>query len=144
MTGRAAARGLGYRQDRLKIENAEVRGDVAIGLDSLTLKNATATALGATVNGQASLVHWRDVHAEGNLQGLNLHDAAHVVTERQIPWNGALAGGFSLDAVIGKQVAKFQGNIGVYPASEGLPIEGHFDVAWRIRPRAPSSLAIPI
>jgi translocation and assembly module TamB len=130
MTGRAAARGLGYHQDRLKIENAEVRGDVTIGLDSITLKNATASALGATVNGQASLLHWREVHAEGNLQGLNMREAAHVVTDRQIPWNGTLAGGFSLEAVIGKQAAKFQGNIGVYPAGQGSPIEGHLDVAY--------------
>ena len=29
---------------------------------------------------------------------------------------GTLAGGFSLDAMIGRQAAKFQGNIGIYPA----------------------------
>ncbi len=129
MNGRAAARGLGYRQDRLVIENADVRGDLSLGLDNLTLKNATADALGATVNGQASLTHWRDFHAEGNLQGLNIHEAAHVVTDRAIPWNGTLAGGFSLDAAIGRQAAKFQGNIGIYPGSE-RPIEGHLDVDY--------------
>jgi translocation and assembly module TamB len=130
INGRVLARGLGYHQDRLKIENADVRGDVSLGLDKLTLENATATALGATVNGKASLLHWREFHAEGNLQGLNMREAAHVVTDRQIPWNGTLAGGFSLDAAIGKQAAKFQGNIGIYPASEGPPIEGHLDVAY--------------
>ena len=130
MNGRAAARGLGYHRDRLKIENADVRGDLSIGLDTLTLKNATANALGATVNGQASLVHWREFRAEGNLQGLNMHDAAQVVTNRAIPWNGTLAGGFSLQAVLGKQAAKFQGNIGIYPAAGGAPIEGHLDVNY--------------
>jgi translocation and assembly module TamB len=129
MNGRAAARGLGYRQDRLAIENADVRGDLSLGLDSLTLNNATATALGATVNGQASLAHWSDFHAEGNLQGLSIHDVAHVVTDRTIPWSGTLAGGFSVDAAIGKQAAKFHGNIGVYPGSEN-PIEGHLDVGY--------------
>jgi translocation and assembly module TamB len=129
MNGRAAARGLGYRQDRLVVENADVRGDLSLGLDDLVLRNATATALGATVNGQAMLRHWRDFHAEGNLSGLSIHDVAHVMTDRAIPWNGTFAGGFSLDAVIGKQVAKFQGNIGVYPGSDH-PIEGHLDVAY--------------
>src|ERR1700722_12945276 len=130
MNGRVAARGLGYHQDRLTIENADVRGDLGIGLKTLTLKNATANALGATVNGQASLVNWRDFHAEGNLQGLNLREAAHVVTDRVIPWNGTLAGGFSLDAMIGRQAAKFQGNIGIYPAIAAAPIEGHLDVNY--------------
>jgi translocation and assembly module TamB len=130
MTGRAAACGLAYHQDRVKIENADVRGDLNLGLDKLTLQNATVTALGATVNGQGALLHWREFHAEGNLQGLNIREAAHVLTDRAIPWNGTLAGGFSVDAVIGKQTAKFQGNIGVYPAAEGAPIEGHLDVAY--------------
>ena len=130
MNGRVSARGLGYHQDRLTIENADARGDVSLGLDKLTVQNATATALGATINGQASLLNWREFHAEGNLQGLNMKEAAHVATDRAIPWNGTLAGGFSLDAVIGKQIAKFQGNIGIYPASEGAPIEGHLDLAY--------------
>jgi len=130
MNGRMVARGLGYHRDRLKIENAEVRGDLSIGLDKLTLENATAAALGATLNGKGSLLHWREIHAEGNLQGLNIRDAAHVVTDRQIPWNGTLAGGFSLDAFAGKPTAKFQGNIGIYPASGGSPIEGHLDVRY--------------
>jgi translocation and assembly module TamB len=130
MTGRAAAKGLGYHQDRVKIENADVRGDVTLTLNSLTLKNVTANALGASVNGQASLSHWNDLHAEGNLQNLNMREAAKVATDRALPWNGTLAGGFSLTAVIGKQATKFQGNIGIYPAAEGAPIEGHLDVAY--------------
>jgi translocation and assembly module TamB len=129
MNGRAAARGLGYRHDLLVIENADVRGDLSLSLDDLALKNATLNALGATASGQASLAHWRDFHAEGNLQGLSVHDAAHVLTDHAIPWNATLAGGFSLDAVLGKQVAKLQGNIGVYPGSEH-PIEGHLDIAY--------------
>ncbi len=130
MTGRATARGVGYRQDRLKIENAGLRGDISLGLDKLTLQNASASALGATVNGEASLLRWRNFHAEGNLQGLNLHEAAQVLTDRAVPWNGTLAGGFAVDTVVGKQTAKFQGNIGIYPASEGTPIEGHLDLNY--------------
>ena len=129
INGRAAARGLGYHLDGVAIENADARGDLSLDLDDLTLKNATANALGATVNGQASLTQWRDFHAEGNLQGLSIHDAARTLTDHTIPWNATLAGAFSLDAVIGKQTAKFRGNIGVYPGA-GNPIEGHLDVAY--------------
>jgi translocation and assembly module TamB len=130
MNGRVAARGLSYHRDRLQIENAEVRGDLRLGLDRLTLENATLTALGATVNGKATLVQWSDFKMEGNVQGLHLRDAARLATDRELPWNGTLAGGFSLDAVIGKPAAKFQGNIGIYPASTGNPIEGHLDVNY--------------
>ncbi len=131
MNGRAVARGLGYHRDRVRIENADVRGDLALGLDSITLQNATAAALGATVNGQATLLHWRDFHAEGNLQGLNLQDAARIATDRPLPWHATLAGGFSLDASLARPAARFQGNIGVYPAPQnGSPIEGHLDVNY--------------
>ncbi|HVO97779.1 MAG TPA: translocation/assembly module TamB domain-containing protein [Bryobacteraceae bacterium] len=131
MKGRAAAKGLGYHQDRVRIENADVRGDLALGLDSITLQDLTLTALGATVNGQATLLHWRDFHAEGNLQGLGLQSAAHVITDRPVPWHATLAGGFSLDASLAKPAARFQGNIGMYPApQEGSPLEGHLDVDY--------------
>jgi translocation and assembly module TamB len=130
MTGKAAARGLGYHQDRLKIDNAEARGDLSFTLEKVTLQNATLTALGATVNGQGLLTRWHDFHAEGNLQGLNLRDAAHVLTDRPVPWNGTLAGAFSLNTILGKQAAKFQSNIGIYPAHEGSPIEGHIDLNY--------------
>ncbi len=130
LVGRAAVKGLGYHQDRVKIENASVIGEVNVGLDKLTLQNVTATALGATVKGQASLLHWRDLHAEGNLQGLNLRDAAHVLSDREIPWNGTLAGGFTADAAVGKRAAKLQANIGIYPAATGSSMEGHLDVDY--------------
>jgi len=97
MTGRAAARGLGYQRDRLKIENAEARGDLSVNLEGFTLQNATLNALGATINGQGSFTRWRDFHAEGNLQGLNLREVARIAADRAIPWNGTLAGGFSLE-----------------------------------------------
>lgn len=130
MTGRLEAKGLGFRQDRLNIANADVRGDVSLGLEKLTLQNATLTALGATVRGQASLLHWRDFHAEGNLKGLDLREAAHIATDRAIPWDGAIAGAFSLDAAIGRRAAKFQGNLGIYPAPSGPSLEGHLDVDY--------------
>lgn len=131
MSGRAWAKGLGYHHDRVNIDGADVRGDMFLGLDKITLQNATLTALGATVNGQAALLHWRDFHAEGNLQGLPVQDAARIATDRPIPWHASLAGGFSLDASFAGPVARFQGNIGVYPSpQEGEPIEGHLDVDY--------------
>jgi translocation and assembly module TamB len=129
MNGRAAARGLGYRQDLVVIENGAVRGDLSLGVDSLILRNATAEALGASVNGQAGLVHWRDFHGEGNLKGLNIHDVSRLLTDRALPWNATLAGAVSLDATIGKKDTKFRGSIGVYPGPE-KPIEGHLDVSY--------------
>jgi translocation and assembly module TamB len=129
MTGRASARGLGFHQDRIKVEGADVRGDLTLGLDKLILQNAAANALGATFNGQAALDHWKDLHVEGNLQGLTIREAATMTTDRAIPWNGTLAGGVTLDAALGKQTAKFKGNIGIYP-QDPSPIEGHLDVFY--------------
>ena len=130
ISGRVTARGLGFHRDRIKIENAAVQGDMNLGFAKLTLQNATAAALGATIHGQAVLNDWRALHAEGNVQGLRVSDAARMETDRALPWDGTLAGGFSLDTILGKPVAKVQGNIGIYPARSGPPIEGHLDVAY--------------
>jgi translocation and assembly module TamB len=132
MTGRLNAKGLSFRQGRLFLENADLRGDVNIGLDKLTLDNATLTALDSTAMGRATLTNWRNAHVEGNLQGLNLRRAARFATDSNVPWNGTLAGAFSLDAVLGKKATKFQGNLGIYPAGseDKSPIEGHVDVVY--------------
>jgi len=76
LQGRVVARGLGYTQDRLKIRDAEVRGDLLLTRDRLTLRQMTATALGANVKGQANLEHGQQFHVEGTIDGLDLRQAA--------------------------------------------------------------------
>ncbi len=130
MTGRFKARGIGYVQDRLKIENADARGDLRLNLDGLTLRNVTATALGSTINGQVDLLKWKTLHFDGRLEGLNVRDAARIVTDRPVAWNGTLAGGFGADAVLGQSTAKVLANLAVTPAGEGTPIEGQLEVGY--------------
>jgi len=129
LNGHSSAKGLGLHHDRVRIDNADLRGDLALGLDKVTLQNATLTAPGGTVNGQASLTHWSEFHADGNLQGLDVREVVRVLTDKPAPWRATLAGGFSADASLARPAAKFQGNIGVYPGDEN-PIEGHLDINY--------------
>ncbi len=130
LQGRVVARGLGYTQDRLKIRDAEVRGDLQLTQDRLTLRQMTATALGATVTGQANLEHGQQFHVEGTIDGLDLRRAASLVTNRPVAWSGTMAGTFSSDAIVGKLGTTARANLMVVPSSGGMPIEGHVDSAY--------------
>jgi translocation and assembly module TamB len=130
LIGRVDARGLSYTRDRLKIDGASVRANLNLTRDKLTLRALTASALGSTLKGEADLANWRDFHLEGVFDGLSVREAANVATDRAIPWNGALAGSVTVDAVVGKPTAKVQANVGITPAPEGTPIEGQLDVSY--------------
>ena len=130
LRGRVVARGLGYTQDRLKIRDAEVRGDLQLTRELLTLRQMTARALGANITGQAELVQGRQFHVEGTIDGLDLRQAAGILTDRPVAWSGTMAGTFSTDATIGRRDVMARANLGIVSAPEGRPVEGHLDVAY--------------
>src|SRR5665213_3832126 len=130
LEGRVIARGLGYTQERLKIRDAEVRGQLALARDRLTLERMTATVLGATVAGRADLEHGRQFHVEGTIDGLDLRRASTLFTDRPVPWSGTMAGTFSADATVRQRDTMARANLSIVPATGGVPVDGHLDVAY--------------
>ena len=117
LQGRVIARGLGYTQDRLKIRDAEVRGELELTRDRLTLEQMTATVLGANVAGQANLEHGQQFHVEGTIDGLDLRQAATIFTDRPVAWSGTMAGTFSTDATVGQRDTMARANLSIVPAT---------------------------
>jgi translocation and assembly module TamB len=130
LRGRVIARGLGYTQDRLKIRDAEVRGDLQLNRDRLTLRQMTATAFGANITGQANLENGQKFHVEGTIDGLDLRRAATLLTDRPVAWSGTLAGTFSSDVTVSQKDAMARANLSIVPAAGGAPVDGHLDVAY--------------
>ena len=131
LRGRVIARGVGYTQDRLKIRDAEVRGDLQLTRDRLTLRQMTAKVMGADIAGEANLEHGQEFHVEGSIDGLDLRRAATLLTDRSIAWSGTIAGTFSADATVGQQSTMARANLSIAPVAGGAsPVEGHLDVAY--------------
>lgn len=130
LRGRVTARGLGFTQDRLKIRDAEVRGNLQLTRDRLTLEQMTATALGAKIAGRADLEHGRQFHVEGTIEGLDLRAAAATLTDRPVPWSGTMAGNFSADATVKQPDTIARANLSIVPSAGGMPVEGHLDIAY--------------
>jgi translocation and assembly module TamB len=128
--GRVIGRGLGYTQDRLKIRDAEVRGDLLLTRDRLALAQMTGQIMGANIAGQATLEQGRQFHMEGTVDGLDMRRAAATFTDRSIAWSGTMAGTFSADATVGQTSSIARANLSIIPAPGGMPIEGHLDVAY--------------
>jgi translocation and assembly module TamB len=121
---------LGYTQDRLKIRDAEVRGNLQLNRDRLTLEQMTAKALGANVAGRADLELGRQFHVEGMIDSLDLRGAAAILTDRPVAWSGTLAGTFSADTTVGQKDTMARANLSIVPAPGGAPVEGHLDAAY--------------
>jgi translocation and assembly module TamB len=130
LRGRVIARGIGYTQDRLKIQGAEVQGNLQLTRERLTLEQMTAKAMGANLAGRAVLEQGRQFHVEGTINGLDLRQAAAVLTDRPVAWNGTMAGTFSADATVGKKDTKARAELGIVPVPGGTPVDGHLDVAY--------------
>jgi translocation and assembly module TamB len=130
LSGRSSARGLGYSQGRLKIDNATVSALLRATPGKVRLRSLTAHALGADIIGQADLTGNRNFHFEGNVSGLTVRGGAAVLTAHPIPWDGILAGTLVTDAVIGEASAKVHAVGSIAPAGEGTPIQGQFDVTY--------------
>ncbi|MDP8989354.1 MAG: translocation/assembly module TamB domain-containing protein [Acidobacteriota bacterium] len=103
VTGRIDARGLGYSQDRVRIQDAALNAALNLNPDRLTLRGLRGTVLGANVTGQAELEHWKDFHFDGNVDGLDARKVAATLTPRVLPWNGSLSGTLDVDAVLGER-----------------------------------------
>ena len=130
LQGRVIARGVGYTQDRLKIRDADVQGNLQLSRERLTLEQMTAQVMGAKVAGRADLEQGRQFHLEGNIDGLDLRRAAGILTDRPVAWNGTMAGTFSADATVGQTDAMARVDLGIVPAPGGAPVDGHLDVAY--------------
>ena len=131
LRGKLVARGLGYTQDRLKIQDADVRGELQFNRDRLTLRQMTATAFGANIAGEANLEHGRQFHVEGTIDGLEMRRAAAIITDRRVPWGGVVAGSFSADATLGGRDTMARANLSITPLGDGTtPVNGQVDAAY--------------
>ncbi len=134
ISGRVNARGVGYSNGRLHIQDASAHGQVDIGPERFEAQNVQADALGGHFSGMLSLAQWREFHAEGNLDGLTVAEAASVFTPRRLPWNGTLGGSFMVDSTLspapGEEPTEARANLTITPAAQGTPIEGLIDASY--------------
>jgi len=128
--GRAQARGIGFSQDRVKIEGADVGAALHLTTDLVELSNIQASALGAQFAGSARLDHWSQFQVQGDVHDLTVEQAAKIVTDRPMPWNGTLAGSVAMTATLGERDTDAKVSLAISPAPSGAPLEGMLDASY--------------
>ncbi|HYK58256.1 MAG TPA: translocation/assembly module TamB domain-containing protein [Bryobacteraceae bacterium] len=124
LSGFANARGLAYAKDRLKLQGVDLSADVTAAPDQVSLKNLKAAALGAGFTGSATLDHWSALRVDGAVKDLTVAQAAQLVTDRPMPWNGAMSGDISFASTLRKNDAKARVNLSVMPVSPEVAANG--------------------
>jgi translocation and assembly module TamB len=130
LDGHIDSRGLGFEQDRLRIQNATAAGALRLTPDRLTLRGIHATALGSEITGQAELARWKNFHFDGNFAGLGVREAAALVTARPVPWNGTLSGTLEVDAIVGQHSAKLHTATMIASTPNGTPLTGEVELRY--------------
>jgi translocation and assembly module TamB len=130
MGGRVTGRGLGYSQNGLNVAGADLRADIQLTPDKLAVNDLFAKASGVDVHGSGQLVRWKQLHFDGDIGGVDLREAVRMATGRSIPWNGALAGGFTVDEIVGERSAKVAAALSITAANAGERIEGQINARY--------------
>ncbi len=133
LEGRTTARGLGYVNDRLNIDNADTQWDLRVNQNGLNMTNGIVKALGAEIHGNLSLAQWKRLHMEGSVDSLNAQRAAALVTTQALPWDGTLRGTFAFDATIGAAATTdtvARADLSILPANMRNPLDGQVDVNY--------------
>lgn len=133
LSGRLTARGAGYSNGSLHVEGANVRAQIGLTASSLNARSFDADALGAHFAGSAAIEGWRQVHAEGTVDGLSVAQAAAMVIKRQIPWQGTISGSFVADSTLGEPATLARANLAIAPEPQerrSASIEGRINALY--------------
>ncbi len=133
LQGKVSGRDVAYRIQSLDFGKVSFQSDVLVRPQDLELTHIVMTALGSKLSGQAVLKHGRDLQVDGNLAGLNIREAAALVSKGKVPWSGIAAGPFHLRAALGRgwRDITVQSNLAVVPGAGGVPFSGALDVTYR-------------
>lgn len=128
--GTVSGQGVQFVRDQVKISDIDFRGRATVWAGGATLSGITAHGLGTTITGNLSLARWRTLNVKGTIEGLEMRRALGLVTTRQAPWNGILAGPFETSLTLGETDLMAHATLAIGPAPEGEPIEGQIDASY--------------
>jgi translocation and assembly module TamB len=136
-TGTVTGQDLGYRKGRLAIARAGLRSEVSLTDGGLFLKKLVVNALGAKLSGEAELPHFRQFHLTGRVEGLAVREAARFLTDRPLPWSGALSGPVEVETLLSSPLRdlKLTATARISPGKNGVPISGSIPFSYNQRAR---------
>ncbi|MEQ1947702.1 MAG: translocation/assembly module TamB domain-containing protein [Bryobacteraceae bacterium] len=130
LSGKAVAQGLGYTNGRLKVDGANATAMLDVVPGRVTLQDIDLSAFGGKFTGDGQLTNEKNFSLSGNFDGLSVSDVANVLTDRPIPWNGAMIGSLSLTTEIPGQNTKLDATASILPFPGGNPVEGRVHVRY--------------
>jgi translocation and assembly module TamB len=130
VSGHAAARGLAYTFNRLKLEDVSASAELRAVPEGIRLQSLAGDAMGTHVTGQAELSRAKEFRFEGKFDGLSVRTGAALFTEREVNWSGVLRGDASIEAVWGQPNTKASVNAVIVAGTEGTPVEGQISVNY--------------
>jgi translocation and assembly module TamB len=130
--GTADAKNLSYRDKHVALAGLALQSNVLATNSGLSLTRLRVRGMGAAITGTADLQDYRDLRLRGELSGLNIKDAAKLVTNRAIEWSGVMSGPFSVTGRFGDHLRDFivSAGVDIAPGSRGIPVGGTLNAVY--------------
>lgn len=126
---------LAYRRDRFAITGAVLGSRFLFNRGGLSLNDVRVKALGTTVTGDLELKDMHTLLFQGRYKGLSIREAASLMANRRIAWDGYVSGSLTIAGDLKKQPADFQISTAaaIAPGSHGIPLSGKAEVHYTTR-----------
>ena len=131
MVGRLQGRNLGYRSKAFSIERVNFVSAFQSLQNTFSLDDISAECAGAKFSGRATLRHFRDLQANGNIASLNLRQVAQLILQRPVPWSAWLEGPMTVSGDFARPLSEFAvtSDLQLAPASGGMPLTGEVNLS---------------
>jgi translocation and assembly module TamB len=131
--GTLNGRNLNIRSGQIAVENASVDSEVLASEDHVQFSRFVATALGSKFAGQAVLRDFQNLQMDGAITGLNVPQAAALVTRTPLPWSCRAAGRLKLAGTLSERNWRMHAALQLFPVPGRTPVSGAADFSYEQR-----------
>jgi translocation and assembly module TamB len=134
ITANLDARGVAIHQGATHITGVSLDSAVEADPRRIQLSGLRLSALGGSFTGAATIQDLAQLHLAGNLHNFDIVQLAHTFLPGAAGYDGVISGPVVADANIqdtSTLIAK--ANLGIAPASHGIPVSGHLGVNYNGR-----------
>ncbi|MBI5282667.1 MAG: translocation/assembly module TamB domain-containing protein [Candidatus Solibacter usitatus] len=133
LEGRVSGRGLGYKGERMRVEDVSLKSEFRLDSKLLTLAGLSVEGPLGAWSGRGEMRDWRRFSLEGKATGLELDAIQKLFLEKPYPWGAGISGPCSFAGEVtsaGLKNGHAEALLDVAPEEGSAPLSGQLDLVW--------------
>lgn len=131
VNGNLTAKSISVEQGTRRMGNLDLASSVHVDPHTIALNKLRATALGGTLEGDASLQDFARYQFHGDLKDFTLQSVANIAGERNFPYSGSIRGPIQASGDLkASNSLKAQIALSITPGKPGIPVSGRLNATY--------------